>query len=109
LALVPREVNPTCWPELDPPTFSPASTPGVMLMICHGSRAVGICSSTSSVKVAPVPVFFRSTTGEAPETVTSSVSCPSSSRWSMLALNPVVMTTLWRTALRKLASSKVTV
>src|SRR5262249_59948312 len=50
LAAVPREFRPTCWPDEDPPTLRPAWTPGVMLMICQGSRAVGILSSTSAVK-----------------------------------------------------------
>src|SRR5260370_41756137 len=61
-APVPREFSETCWPDEEPPTFSPACTPGVMLMICQGSRADGIFSSTSAVKVAPVDVFFVSTT-----------------------------------------------
>ena len=43
-----------------------------MLMICHGSRAVGIFSSTSFVNVAPVVVFLVSTTGAAAVTVISS-------------------------------------
>ena len=51
----------------------PACTPGVMLMICQGSRAVGMFSRMSAVKVAPVVVFLVSTTGEAAEIVTSSV------------------------------------
>src|SRR3954453_19295721 len=72
LALVPRELRPTCCPDDEPPTLRPACTPGVMLMICHGSRAVGIFSSTSAVKLAPVVVFLVSTTGEAAEIVTSS-------------------------------------
>ena len=38
-------------------------TPGVMLMICQGSRAVGIFSRMSAVNVAPVVVFLVSTTG----------------------------------------------
>src|SRR5262245_23939226 len=79
LALVPRDDRPTCWPEDEPPTFRPAWTPGVMLMICHGSRADGIFSSTSEVKTAPVDTFLVSTTGEAPETVNSSVIWPISS------------------------------
>src|SRR3954464_9262578 len=39
-AAVPREFRPTCCPDEEPPTLSPACTPGVMLMICQGSRAV---------------------------------------------------------------------
>ena len=46
-----------------------------MLMICHGSRAVGMFSRMSFVNVAPVVVFLVSTTGEAAVTVTSSVIC----------------------------------
>src|SRR5688572_33410048 len=49
LAAVPRELSPTCWPEDEPPTFNPACTPGLMLMICHGSRAVGMFSRMSAV------------------------------------------------------------
>src|SRR3954454_17384820 len=79
LALVPREYRPPCWPDAEPPTFRPACTPGVMLMICHGSRAVGIFSRMSAVKTAPVAVFLVSTTGEAAEIVTSSVIEPISS------------------------------
>ncbi len=80
-----------------------------MLAICQGSRAVGIFSSTSAVNTAPVMVFFRSTTGDSLETVTSSVSCPISSFWSMPALKPEVMRTSFRTAFLKPWSSKVTV
>ncbi len=47
-----------------------------MLMICHGSRAVGMFSRMSFVNVAPVVVFFVSTTGAAAETVISSDICP---------------------------------
>src|SRR5262245_15779824 len=79
LAPVPREFRPTCWPDADPPTFRPACTPGVMLMICHGSRAVGIFSRTSAVNVALVLVFFVSTTGDTAEMVTSSDIWPISS------------------------------
>ena len=46
-----------------------------MLMICHGSRAVGMFSRMSVVNVAPVVVFFVSTTGDAAVTVSSSVIC----------------------------------
>ena len=90
---VPYTDRPTCWPDAEPPTLRPACTPGVMLMICHGSRAVGMFSRMSSVNVAPVVVFFVSTTGAAAETVTSSDICPISSFWSTGALKPVVMTT----------------
>src|ERR1044072_1056993 len=51
LAWVPREARLTCCPAPAPPTLRPACTPGVMLMTCHGSRAVGIFSRTSVVKV----------------------------------------------------------
>ena len=44
-------------------------------MIIQGSRAVGIFSSVSTSNVAPVIVRLVSTTGGAPETVTSSVIC----------------------------------
>jgi hypothetical protein len=27
-ALVPRDVEPTCWPDADPPTLSPPARPG---------------------------------------------------------------------------------
>src|SRR5579864_7470186 len=38
----PKAAMPNCWPEADPPTFTPESTmDGAMLMTCHGSRAVG--------------------------------------------------------------------
>src|SRR5215471_2633791 len=63
-ACVPRDARLTCCPEADPPTLRPACTPGVMLMICHGSRAVGIFSRTSAVNVALVLAFLVSTTGE---------------------------------------------
>src|SRR3954464_14843851 len=76
LAPVPREFRPTCCPDEEPPTLSPACTPGVMLMICQGSRAVGIFSSPSAVNVAPVVAFFVSTTGDTAEIVTSSVIWP---------------------------------
>ena len=49
------------------------------------------------------------TTGDSLETVTSSVSCPISSFWSMPALNPEVMRISFRTAFLKPWSSKVTV
>src|SRR4029079_13455781 len=75
-APVPRELRPTCWPEEDPPTLRPAWTPGVILMICHGSRAVWIFSKTSALNPAPVVVFLVSTTGLAAEIVTSSVMLP---------------------------------
>src|SRR5215831_5000513 len=79
LACVPREARLTCWPDDDPPTFKPAWTPGVMLMTCHGSRAVGIFSSTSVVNVWLVDAFLVSTTGETAEIVTSSDIWPISS------------------------------
>src|SRR5262245_37059034 len=88
-AVVPRDESVTCWPEVDPPTLRPAWTPGVMLMICHGSRAVGIFSRISAPNVAPVAVFFVSTTGETAEMVISSVIWPISSFWSICALKPV--------------------
>src|SRR5215471_13058879 len=109
LAWVPREARLTCWPEAEPPTLRPACTPGVMLMICQGSRAVGIFSRTSAVNVALVLAFLVSTTGETAEIVTSSDIWPISSFWSICALKPVVMTTSWRTDFLKLASSNVTV
>src|SRR5262249_35993284 len=83
LAQVPREARLTCWPEADPPTLSPACTAGVIFMICHGSRALGIFSSTSVVNVWLVEDFFVSTTGETAEIVTSSVIWPISSFWSI--------------------------
>src|SRR6478736_3397951 len=59
-AVVPREARLTCWPEAEPPTLRPACTPGVMLMTCQGSRAVGIFSSTSAVNVRPVELLLVS-------------------------------------------------
>src|SRR6185436_17434610 len=109
LALVPREFRPTCWPEAEPPTLRPACTPGVILMICHGSRAVGIFSRTSALNVAPVADFLVSTTGLAAVIVTSSVMLPISSFWSTPALKPVLITMFGRTDFLKLASSNVTV
>src|SRR5262245_25246264 len=73
----PRTDGVSCWPDCDPPTLYPFScTPGVMLTICHGSRAVGIFSSVSAVNTAPVVTFLVSTTGDAEDTVTSSVIWP---------------------------------
>jgi len=69
LADVPRLERPTCWPDDDPPTLRPACTPGVMLMTCHGSRAVGIFSSTSLVNVWLVEAFLVSTAGGTAEIV----------------------------------------
>ncbi len=109
MAEVPRAASETCWPDDAPPTLSPACTPGVMLMICQGSRADGIFSRTSALNVAPVAVFFVSTTGDAAEMVTSSDICPISILWSTPALNPVAITTFGRCAFLKLASSNVTV
>ena len=66
LALEPYTVGVNCCPDRDPPTLALLScTPGAMLMTCHGSRAVGMFSSTSFVNVAPVVVFLVSTTGDA--------------------------------------------
>ena len=45
-------------------------------MIIQGSRAVGIFSSVCTSKVPPTVVRPVSTIGDAPETVTSSVSVP---------------------------------
>ena len=61
------------------------------------------------MKTDPVVVFFRSTIGDAPETVTSSVSAPSSSFWSMPALKPVSITTSGRVTFLKPLISNVTV
>jgi len=108
LAPVPRDARPTCWPDDEPPTLRPACTPGVMLMICHGSRAVGIFSRISDVNVAPDVVFFVSTTGAAAETVSSSDIAPTSSFMSTGALKPLVITMLLRTTFLKPLSSNVT-
>src|SRR5688572_4649191 len=75
-APVPREARLTCWPDEEPPTLRPACTPGVMLIICQGSRAVGIFWRMFASNTAPVVVFLTSTTGAAPETVISSVIWP---------------------------------
>ena len=80
-----------------------------MLMICHGSRAVGIFSRISDVNVAPDVVFLVSTTGAAAETFTSSVSAPTSIFTSMGALKSEVMTTPVRLTFLNPLSSKVTV
>ena len=106
---VPYTDRPTCWPEAEPPTLRPACTPGVMPMICHGSRAVGMFSRMSLVNVAPVVVFFVSTTGAAAVTVISSETCPISSFMSIGALKLVVMTTFDREAFLNPLSSNVTV
>src|SRR5687767_12341878 len=95
--LVPREVRPTCWPDAEPPTLRPAWTPGVMPMICQGSRAVGIFSRISDENVAPLLVFFVSTTGAAAETVSSSDIAPTSSFMSSGTFWPVTTTMLGRT------------
>jgi len=79
-----------------------------MLMICHGSRAVGIFSRISDVNVAPDVVFFVSTTGAAAETVSSSDIAPTSIFMSMGALNPLLITMLLRTTFLKPLSSNET-
>src|SRR5688572_10841094 len=107
-APVPREFKPTCWPEEEPPTLRPACTPGVMPMICQGSRAVGIFSRISDEKVAPEVVFLVSTTGAAAETVSSSDIAPTSIFMSSGALNPVTRTMLLRTTFLKPVSANVT-
>ena len=84
-------------------------TPGAMLMIWHGSRAVGTFSRTSRENVPPVFVLFVSTTGDAALTLTSAVIAPTSIFWSIIALNPVVSTTPGRETFLKLLSSNVTV
>ena len=78
-------------------------------MICQGSRAVGMFSKISFVNTAVVEVFFVSTTGLAAVTVISSVTAPISIFMSIWAAKVSVMTTFWRVAFLKLASSNETV
>src|SRR5437667_102117 len=54
---LPMALNEVCWPERLPPTFAPLITmPGVCSIITHGSRALGIFSSMSLVKLADIVV-----------------------------------------------------
>ena len=51
--LEPIAENDVCWPDRLPPTLAPLMIiPGVCSMITHGSRAFGIFSSASLVKLA---------------------------------------------------------
>ena len=75
--------------------------PGVCSMMTHGSRAFGIFSSTSFVKLAASVVDFVSTTGLAPVTVTVSCTVESSSLALISALNPAWMMTSLRTTFLK--------
>jgi hypothetical protein len=50
---LPMALKLVCWPDRLPPTLAPLMIiPGVCSMITHGSRAFGIFSSVSLVKLA---------------------------------------------------------
>ena len=87
--LLPIALNDVCWPDRLPPTFTPLMTiPGVCSTMTHGSRAFGILSSASFVKLLDSVVDCVSTTGLAPVTVTVSCTVEISSFALTSALNP---------------------
>ena len=107
---VPWAMNVDCWPDLFPPTFCWfMMMPGVCSSTTHGSRADGMRSSISRLKVWPVVVERVSTTGLAALTVTVSCTLDSSSLALISALKPVSIRTFSRTKRLKPGISKVTV
>jgi hypothetical protein len=82
--------------------------PGVCSRTTHGSRADGMRSSISRLKVWPVVVERVSTTGPAALTVTVSSTADTSSATLISALKPVSIRTFCRTKRLKPGSSKVT-
>ncbi len=110
LVLLPIALNDVCWPDRLPPTFDPLiSTPGVCSRMTHGSRADGILSSASLLKLAEIAVDRVSTTGLSPLTVTVSWTVEMSILVSISALKPAWMTTPSRIVFLKPASSNATV
>ncbi len=88
----PRTTKPDCWPDCEPPTFARSMTiEGVCSIITHGSREVGIASSTSRVNVLVEPVLVVSTTGASLETVMVSSTVETASATFTCAVKPLAM------------------
>ena len=73
--------NTACWPDSEPPTLIRSeSTPGVWVTIAHGSRAVGIFSSSIWDTVVPFETLRSSSSGLSVVTsMTSEMTPPTSS------------------------------
>ena len=106
---LPMALNEVCCPERLPPTLAPLITmPGVCSIITHGSRALGIFSSMSLVKLADIVVDVVSTTGLSPVTVTVSCTVEISSPALTSALKPAWTMMSLRTYFLKPVSSELT-
>ena len=89
--LVPFDWKFDCWPVSFPPMFTRStSTPGTVRRSAHGSRDVGIISSSFWLKLVAVPIALVSTIGDSPDTVTVS--------WTDATLMVIGRSTLWPTA-----------
>ncbi len=67
---VPFDWKLDCWPVSLPAMFTRSTvTPGTVRRSAHGSREVGIISSSLWLKLVAVPMAFVSTMGDSPETV----------------------------------------
>ena len=81
---------------------------GVCSIITHGSRDVGIASSTSRVNVVVEPVFVVSMTGASLETVMVSWTVDTASATLTWAVKPLAMRMFSRSTLLNPASSNLT-
>ena len=67
---VPFDWKLDCWPVSLPAMFTRSTvTPGTVRSSAHGSREVGIISSSFALKLVAVPMAFVSTMGDWPDTV----------------------------------------
>ena len=84
-----------CWPFSLPAMLTrSSSTPGTFLRTPQGSRALGICCSSSVVIVVAVPRFLLSTSGVSAGTSTVSATPETLRPNSSSTFSPVVTRTL---------------
>ena len=109
LPLTPGARNADCWPDSEPPTFTRSTrTPRVCESRAHGSRAVGIFSSSTWLTLVPVESFRSSSSGLSEVTVIVSSSAAVSTRGT-LVLRPRATTTSGNSIPPKPSSSAATV